>query len=55
MILKLEHKHLPKMVLLIKNAKIKLDFDKYVYYSGLSSIRCNCKDCDGFQFDVEMI
>ena len=38
----------------IKNGKIKLDFNKYIYYISLSSSRCNCENCDGFEFEIEV-
>ena len=38
----------------IKNGKIKLDFNKYIYYISFSSRRCNCNNCDGFELETEI-
>ena len=35
-----------------KSGKIELNCEEYIYYAGLSSLFCNCKDCKGFTFEI---
>ena len=37
---------------MIIDGKAKLDINKFEYLFGISCIRCDCDNCDGFEFKI---